>query len=108
MPLFTESGERERTMDVTRREDERRSKFRFAIEREIKYKIAEDGELKVSGFGQTINMGSGGVAFVTEQPLTPGGFIELSISWPVLLGDTCPMRLIVFGRVLRCTGEKAV
>jgi len=27
--------------------------------------------------------------------------MELSISWPALLDDVCPMRLIVFGRVLR-------
>ncbi len=53
-------------------------------------------------------MGSGGVAFGTEGPLTPGGYVELSISWPVLLDESCPMRLIVFGRVLRCTGRKAV
>ena len=53
-------------------------------------------------------MCSGGVAFTTEQALTPGAFVELSISWPVLLDETCPMRLIVFGRILRCTGRKAV
>ena len=70
--------------------------------------MAEDGVVVAAGSGQTINMGSGGVAFVTEQPLTPGGFVELSISWPVLLDETCPMRFIVFGRVLRCTGRKAV
>jgi len=34
--------------------------------------------------------------------------VELSISWPVLLDESCPMRLIVFGRVLRCTSRKAV
>jgi hypothetical protein len=26
----------------------------------------------------------------------------------MLLDDTCPMRFIVFGRVLRCAGRKAV
>jgi hypothetical protein len=91
-----------------RRENERRSKFRFAIERDVRYKIVEDGVVVAAGSGQTINMGSGGIAFVTEQPLTPGGFVELSISWPVLLGETCLMRFIVFGRVLRRTGGKAV
>jgi hypothetical protein len=53
-------------------------------------------------------MCSGGVAFTTERALNPGAFVELSISWPVLLDETCPMRLIVFGRILRCTGRKAV
>lgn len=95
-------------MDFKRIENERRRKYRFAIEREMRYKMADDGVVVAFGSGQTINMGSGGIAFVTQQPLTAGGFVELSISWPVLLDETCPMRLIVFGRILRCTGSKAV
>ena len=94
-------------MDFTKRENERRNKYRFGIEREVRYKMADQGLVVASGTGQTLNIGSGGVAFSTEHELCPGGFIELSISWPVLLDETCPMRLIVFGRVLRCTGKKA-
>jgi hypothetical protein len=95
-------------MQLSKRENERRSKFRFAIERDLRYKMAEDGVVVAAGSGKTINMCSGGVAFATEQPLTPGAYVEISISWPVLLDESCPMRLIVFGRVLRCTGRKAV
>jgi hypothetical protein len=95
-------------MKSMKRKNERRSRFRFAIERDVRYKMAEDGVVVVAGSGQTINMGSSGIAFVTGQPLTPGGFVELSISWPVLLNQTCPMRLIVFGRVLRSTACQAV
>ena len=86
-------------------ENERRSKFRFGIEREVRYKSAEDG---VVGVGHTLDIGSGGVAFTSQQVLTPGAFMELSISWPVLLDETCPMRLTVFGRLLECTGLKSV
>lgn len=95
-------------MEFMKIENERRSRFRFAIERDVRYKLAEDGEVVAAGSGRTIDMGSGGVAFVTEQSLIPGGFVELSISWPVLLDETLPMRFVVFGRVLRCTGHKAV
>ena len=95
-------------MDFAKKENDRRSKCRFAIQRDVRYKLAEDGVVVAAGCGQTINMGSGGVAFVTEQPLTPGGLVELSISWPVLLDETCPMRFIVFGRILRCTGRRSV
>jgi hypothetical protein len=95
-------------MDFTKRENDRRSKFRFAMERDVRYRVAEDGVVVAAGSGQTINMCSGGVAFVTEQPLTPGGFVELSISWPVLLGETCAMRFIVYGRILRCNGRRTV
>jgi PilZ domain len=95
-------------MEFMKRENERRYKFRFAIERDVRYKMAEDGDVVAAGSGQTINMSSGGVAFATEQPVTPGAYVELSISWPVLLDASCPMRLIVFGRVLRSAGRKAV
>src|SRR5450759_5366512 len=95
-------------MDFTEKVNDRRSKFRFAMERDVRYKVAEDGMVVAAGSGQTINMCSGGVAFVSEQPLTPGGYVELSISWPVLLDETCLMRFIVFGRILRCTGRQAV
>ena len=88
--------------------NEKRSKHRFAIERDVLYKIARRGVPVASGSGHTINVGSGGVAFIAQQPLAPGLFVELSISWPVLLGETCPMRFVVFGRVLRCTGRKTV
>jgi hypothetical protein len=53
-------------------------------------------------------MCSGGIAFTAERQLTPGTFVELSVSWPALLADICPMRLIIFGRILRCTGFKTV
>jgi len=88
--------------------NDRRAKFRFAIEREIRYKLAEGGVVVAAGSGHTINMCSGGVAFTSEQALTPGGFVELAVSWPVLLDDSCPMRLIILGRLLRCDGATAI
>ena len=92
---------------------ERRDKVRFPMQRELRYKLLEGDNIIGSGTGNTCNMSSGGVAFTTERPMATGVFIELSISWPVLLEDRCPMRLIVFGRVVRsgayrtaCTVDK--
>ena len=93
-------------MELVRKENDRRRKMRFPIERDLRYKIAENGVVIASGIGKTLNIGSGGVSFQAEQQLTPGAFVELSVSWPALLGDDTPMRLIVFGRILRCTGLK--
>ena len=93
-------------MGFMKSEHDRRGKYRFAIERDVRYKMADHGVVMSAGSGQTINMGSGGVAFIAEQRLTPGAFVELSISWPVLLEETCPMRLVAFGRILRCTGRR--
>jgi hypothetical protein len=81
---------------------ERREKFRFPMQREVRYKVLRDGATLEAGTGHTIDIGSGGILFQVEKDLAEGAFIQLSVSWPVLLDDTCPMRLVVFGRVLRC------
>ena len=78
-----------------------RKKHRFPMHRELRYKVLHDETIVESGMGQTLDVSSGGVAFRIDSILTPGLLIELSISWPVLLEDACPMRLVVFGRVLR-------
>jgi hypothetical protein len=85
---------------------ERRKKARFPINRELRYKVLEGNTIVEFGVGTTLDMGSGGMAFVTAHQLPLGSFIELSISWPVLLEDSCPMRLIVFGRVVRSAGRQ--
>jgi c-di-GMP-binding flagellar brake protein YcgR len=84
---------------------ERRKKVRFPINRDVRYKVLEDDTIMESGVATTLDIGSGGVAFLSEHQPPMGAFIELSISWPVLLEDSCPMRLIVFGRVVRCAGR---
>jgi len=95
-------------MELVKRPNERRKKFRFPIERDLRYKIADRGVLIASGSGRTLNIGSGGVAFTAEEQLMPGAFIELSVSWPALLADSCPMRFIAFGRILRSNGKKTI
>jgi PilZ domain len=95
-------------MELTRKENDRRSKVRFEMQRELRYKVTGDGMAAAAGIGQTINISSHGVAFVAEHAMVVGAFVELSIHWPVLLDDSCPMRLNVFGRVLRTSGKKAV
>ena len=90
------------------KEKERRAKHRFSLERELRYKIMGERGPTVVGVGKTINLSSAGVLFAAEHPVESGLFIELSINWPVVLDDSCPMRLIVFGRVLRSDGRLAV
>jgi hypothetical protein len=74
----------------------------------LRYKLVEGRTVLATGAGHTIDMGSGGVAFFAEDELKPGATVELSISWPALLDRTCPMRLVVFGRVLRGAGRNTV
>lgn len=83
----------------------RRIKSRFPIHRELRYKLLQDGRILEAGEGKTVNIGSGGVAFALDHGLNEGSFIELSISWPVSLENGCPMRLVIFGRVLRSSSS---
>jgi hypothetical protein len=84
--------------------DERRTKWRFGIQRELRYKLLKDDVIVASGNGHTLDISSSGISFIGQHELPEGAFIELSVSWPVLLDDTCQMRLNVFGRVVRNTG----
>jgi hypothetical protein len=95
------------------KENDRRNKRRFAIERELRFKVLDSERIATTGIGHTVDISSGGVAFETTATLTPGALVEISISWPVLLDESCLMRLVVLGRVVRtrrqvvaCTVDK--
>jgi hypothetical protein len=88
-------------MDSTGVKRERRSKKRFSIEREVRYKLLNGQHIANTGMGRTLDMSSTGVQFTTQDPLPVGTLIEVAISWPALLNDNCPMKLVVFGRVVR-------
>ena len=92
---------------IMKREAERRRKARFPICREMRYKLLEDDTIVAQGTGETIDMSSGGIAFTAGQPLRPGAYIELSISWPVLLDENTRMRLVVFGQLTRSNNQTA-
>ena len=84
---------------------ERRAKKRFVMEREIRYRVLEQDKIIATGSGKTLNLSSNGVAFVTENDLPPGSYIEVSIAWPALLENRCPLQLVGYGRVLRSSGR---
>ena len=87
---------------------DRRGKSRFKIRRELRYKLFQEGKVVEAGTGFTVDIGSGGVAFRCDRGFTAGEHVELSISWPVLLEQSCPMQLSVLGRVLRSEGPRSV
>jgi c-di-GMP-binding flagellar brake protein YcgR len=89
-------------------ERERRSKRRFEIRQEVRYKMLYGYRIAETGSGRTINISSGGVWFTTESALTMGMPVELAINWPALLNDSCPMKLMIYGCVVRATDTDAV
>ena len=86
---------------------ERRMKRRFQIAQDLRYKMLYGQRIAETGSGKTLNISSGGVWFTTDSMLTAGMPIELSMSWPVLLNDSCPMKLMIYGCVVRSNEKGA-
>ena len=82
-------------------------KRRFQIEQEVRYKMLYGQRIAETGSGKTTNISSSGVWFTTENMLTTGMPVELSMNWPVLLNDSCPMKLMIYGCVVRSNEKGA-
>ncbi len=87
---------------------DRRSKKRFDIERDVRYKLLFGNHMAETGAGRSLNISSSGIHFSTDTALMPGLPVELSLSWPALLNDSCPMKLMIFGCVVRSNATSAV
>jgi hypothetical protein len=66
----------------------------------LRYRVIHKSA-SVSGTGKTLNIGSGGVLFTTEEQLPLGRTVELSVNWPARLDGTCPLKFVAVGRVIR-------
>lgn len=80
---------------------DRRIKRRFNIEQALRYKLLYGSRVAEAGIGRTLNISSSGVWFTTETVLGTGLPVELSMSWPARLNDVCPMKLMIYGCVVR-------
>jgi len=78
---------------------DRRVTSRFPVQEEVKYRVL-NSKVKVSGTGRTLDMSSGGILFTTEQQLSPGRTVELSVNWPARLGN-CLLKFVAVGRIVR-------
>ena len=80
---------------------EKRMKRRFPLEQEVRYKMLYGQRIAETGSGMTTDISSSGVRFSTANILGAGMPIEISMNWPVLLNDVCPMKLMIYGCVVR-------
>jgi len=85
---------------------ERREAIRFPMSEEVKYKLVH-GKIVTTGIGKTLNIGSGGILFTTQQRLPLGRMVELSVNWPARLDGTCPLKFVASGRVIRAETDRA-
>ena len=86
---------------------DRRGKSRYPVREEVKYRVIQTKEPKTVGTGETLNIGSGGILFTTEEKLPMGRQVELAVNWPARLGGTCPLKFVAMGRVVRSEANLA-
>ena len=85
----------------------RRSKQRFTIAAELRFKVYENNRVVSAGLGRTVDISSIGVAFHMSGWARKGARVELLIRWPVLLDENCGMQLFVAGKVVRTFPDSA-
>ena len=84
---------------------DQRAHRRYPISLILRYKLLSNGRVVRSGSGQTLNLSTGGAYFECVDPLPVAGTIELVLNWPFLLAGTCPLKLIMFGNIVRVKGK---
>jgi PilZ domain len=86
---------------------ERRGTNRFPVREDVRYRLVQARAAKVGGCGTTLDIGSGGILFTTEDKLPMGRMVELSVNWPARLDGICPLQFVATGRVVRSDALQA-
>jgi hypothetical protein len=86
---------------------ERRGTSRFPVREDVRYRVTQSRTAKIIGVGTTLNIGSGGILFTTEEKLPVGRSVELSVNWPARLDGVCPLQFVATGRVIRSDVQRA-
>ncbi len=86
---------------------DRRMADRFPLERDARFKVLDTRATPETGTCRTINMSSRGILFSTRGRLCEDTRLELALSWPALLNDTCPLKLVAQGRIVRSNEREA-
>jgi PilZ domain len=82
---------------------ERRSRKRFPLALAVEYRLL--GKRERSGSGRTRNISSTGVFFEVAERQPFSGSIELVVTWPCTLDNSCALKLLMKGRVVRSEGR---
>jgi hypothetical protein len=87
---------------------DRRETSRFPVREEVRYRVLHAKGTPASGVGKTLDIGSGGILFTTEDRLPMGRLVEVAVNWPVRLDGACPLRFVAVGKVVRSEATQAV
>ena len=85
---------------------DRRSKRRFPLRMEIRYRPAGVSLPASWTAGESLNMSSGGLLFSGPEVVLTGQRIEASIDWPARLNSRRDLRLALEGVVVRSADQK--
>jgi len=83
---------------------ERRASTRFALNLKVSFTVSKRHTPAKTGSGHTIDLSSTGLSFTTNEPLSPGQRLDVSIDWPVLLDGAIKLQLVMSGVVVRAAG----
>lgn len=85
---------------------DRRGERRFPLRLRLTFSSAEAPSC--SGYGLSLQISSREIVFVTESALTVGRYLKVAIDWPVRLESKVPLKLVVFGHVVRIVESQVV
>src|SRR5260370_34071592 len=83
---------------------ERRGTSRFPVREDVRYRIVQSRTANISGIGTTLNIGSGGILFTTEDKLPVRRTVELSVKGPARVDGIFPLPFVATRRVNRSGG----
>ena len=86
---------------------DRRETNRFPVQEDVRYRVLHGRGLPSRGVGKTLDIGSRGILFTTQERLPLGHVVEVAVNWPVRLGGACPLQFVAVGKVVRSEATKA-
>ncbi len=86
---------------------DRRNHARFPCRLAITWRTLEQPMKSGELVSESVNIGSKGILFATQEIFEPGQLLEVSLDWPARLENEVPLKLVAEGRVLRNAGGQA-
>jgi DNA-binding NarL/FixJ family response regulator len=80
---------------------ERRNHARFPCRLAVSYQTLEQPIISGTGTSETLNVGSKGLLFTSNEQFHAGQLIQVSLEWPARLENQIPLKLVAEGRIIR-------
>jgi CheY-like chemotaxis protein len=80
---------------------ERRINTRFSCQMDLTYQTLEPPILSGKGASETLNIGSKGLLFASNEQLDAGQLVRIVLDWPIRLENQVLLKMVAEGRVVR-------